>query len=694
MIGFSFLAPVFLIGAAAIAIPVLVHLTHRQSKDAVRFPSLMFLAKIPYRARRRQRIRHWPLFLMRSLALALLVAAFARPLLEDVAASAGALVSARELVILLDRSHSMAYGNRWERALAEGREIVGGMGADDRATLVLFGERAAAVSQSTSDRAALLAALDAAELGYEATRYGPALQLAREIVERADRPRKEVVLISDLQRTGWDDQQVIGLPEGAELTVVDLSEKEALNLSIASATATRSRTADREQAAVTAAVNNHGTAAIEGLSVRLLVDGQEVGVEKISLAPRSSGRVRFEPFNLPGRPLSGVVRAGDDALPEDNEFRFVIAKSDPVSVLMVGSGARSGTGNLYLRRALEIGTEPGFRLTERSLSQLTLADLGEQRVVILNDVSYPAGTLGRRLGEFVGNGGGLLMVLGRRSRPEGWPTEGLTLLPAKIGGTTDRSAMGGGTLSYVDYDHPGLELFQAPRSGDFSAARFFRYHRLELKDSARALASFDDRAALLAEMRHGQGTVIVWASGLENFWNDLPLQPVFLPLIQQLVNYLARYVEPRSWYRVGEVLDLSDGSLGGGAALSAAAELVVRRPSGERVLLRPERESHYLALDKPGFHEVRVAGGSGEPALTVAVNMDPLESDLAALDLEEIVGTLTYEGGESAGTPSPVQLSAEERERRQGLWWYLLVGAGILLLSETYVSNRLSRAGR
>ncbi len=694
MTGITFLAPAFLIGAAAIAVPILVHLTHRQRKDAIRFPSLMFLTKIPYRTHRRQRIRHWPLFLMRSLALVLLVTAFARPLLEDVGSAAGAMARARELVILLDRSHSMAYGDRWARAVSEARDIVGRVGPDDKATLVLFAERAVAVNQGTSDRTTLLAALDGAEVGYEATRYEPALQLAREIVERTDRPRSEVVLISDLQRTGWDDQQVTRLPEAADLVVVDLSEEAAVNLSVASATVSRSLTAGRERVVVTATVTNHGTNAVDELSARLLVDGEEVGVESISLEPYSSGRVQFEPFAVPGRPVRGVVVAGEDALPEDNSFRFVIAKNDPVPVLLVGPGARGGAANLYLRRALEIGTQPGLRLTERSRSQLALSDLGGQRVVILNDVPYPVGPLGRRLGEFVENGGGLLVLLGRRSQPGGWPAEGLELLPARIGGTTDRSATGGGTLSAIDYDHPGLKPFRAPRSGDFSAARFFRYHRLELKDFARSVARFDDGALFLAEVGHGEGRVIAWASGLENFWNDLPIQPVFLPLIQQLVNYLAAYVEPRSSYRVGEVVDLSERGSDSAEELAAAAQLVVQRPAGGRVLLRPESDSHFLTLDRPGFHEVRIAGAGNEPALTIAANADPSESDLTALDLEEVVGALTSAGGGAAGTAPALQLSAEERERRQGLWWYLLVGAGILLLGETYVSNRLSRAGR
>src|SRR5215212_8798275 len=99
----NFLAPAFFAGLAAIAIPVIIHLIHRERKVVVEFPSLMFLQRIPYRSVRRQKIRHLLLLLLRCIALALLIAAFARPFFaRRHAAITGS--GARELVVLLDRS--------------------------------------------------------------------------------------------------------------------------------------------------------------------------------------------------------------------------------------------------------------------------------------------------------------------------------------------------------------------------------------------------------------------------------------------------------------------------------------------------------------------------------------------------------------------------------------------------------------
>ena len=149
----NFLAPAFLAGLAAIAVPVIIHLIHRERRVVVEFPSLMFLQRIPYRSVRRQKLRHLLLLVLRCAALALLVAAFARPFFERHSAAI-TTSGAKEVVVLLDRSASMAYGDRWSRAQAAARKTVRALSGADRATLVLFDDDAIVASEpmATPDR--------------------------------------------------------------------------------------------------------------------------------------------------------------------------------------------------------------------------------------------------------------------------------------------------------------------------------------------------------------------------------------------------------------------------------------------------------------------------------------------------------------------------------------------------------------
>src|SRR5580704_1151945 len=104
----AFLTPAFLIGLAAISVPILIHLIQRERKEVVHFPSLMFLRKIPYQSVQRRKIHNWLLLLLRAAAILLLVAAFSRPFFtQDPTKVSAATSGAREVVILLDHSASM-----------------------------------------------------------------------------------------------------------------------------------------------------------------------------------------------------------------------------------------------------------------------------------------------------------------------------------------------------------------------------------------------------------------------------------------------------------------------------------------------------------------------------------------------------------------------------------------------------------
>jgi hypothetical protein len=220
----SFLAPLFAVGLAGLAIPILVHLVHKERKETTLFPSLMFLLRTPYQHSRRQRIRDWLRFLARAMVFFLLVAAFARPVIDRAPAAAAAAAGGdREVVILLDRSFSMRVGDRWSRAQAAARQAIDDLGPGDRGTVVLFADQARVVREERDGRAALRAAVDSSSPGDAATRYAPALILARRTLAESSRPNREVIVISDYQRSGWDVGEDARLASGTTVTPVDVA---------------------------------------------------------------------------------------------------------------------------------------------------------------------------------------------------------------------------------------------------------------------------------------------------------------------------------------------------------------------------------------------------------------------------------------------------------------------------------------
>jgi hypothetical protein len=703
----SFLAPAFLLGAFALAVPILIHLTHREKKDVVPFPSLMFLRKIPYRSVRRQRLRHLFLFALRCLALLLVALAFARPFFESSRASAASALGPREVVFLIDNSYSMGYEDRLSRARAEVEGRIQSLGGEDLGSVVVFSDRAEILNQPTSDKAALAAAVTGIQLSARATGFGPGLKLAKRILDESELTRKEVVLVSDFQRLGFEDEDDdVWLPGGTVLSPVDLSTAEAENLSLTSVSLERDEASGRERLTASARVTRKAPADGSPLASRisLEIDGRSLQTKPLELAPNTSATIGFDPVTVPAGEARGTIRIDEDALPQDNVYHFVLSPGQALSVLNLEEGVRRARRSFYLERALEIGDRPSFRIGSKVLSQLRPSDLAGTDVVILNDVASLAAGPAGLLTEFVKNGGGLVVVLGEASSGNSFVAGASELFPAALGGVIDRARDWGGTLSYLDYGSPVFEVFNAPHSGDFSGAKFFRYRAFDSAVSEGVLARYDDGVPALVERRLGSGRVLVWTSTLDTFWNDLARQPVFLPFMHQLVKHAASYAEASSWHTVGEVLDVDrylamvlEGESGDDAS-GRAFDLVVTAPSSRKIILPRTEQRALLPLEEQGFYDIRRAGTGGESSSSVAVNLDTAESDLSRLDPQELVASVTFRETGAPGSGGPGMEGAgdtrEAQEGRQGYWWFLLAGALLLLASETLLSNRLSMAAR
>ena len=115
-------------------------------------------------------------------------------------------------------------------------------------------------------------------------------------------------------------------------------------------------------------------------------------------------------------------------------------------------------------------------------------------------------------------------------------------------------------------------------------------------------------------------------------------------------------------------------------------------PSGTQVTVG-EGGAQAVELTEQGFYSVRLQGLGERRPFQVAVNLDPAESDLAALPPTEFVATATGRAAVTASGQSleNPEMTAEDIEKKQGIWWYLFAAGAVLLLSESVLANRLSK---
>jgi hypothetical protein len=279
-------------------------------------------------------------------------------------------------------------------------------------------------------------------------------------------------------------------------------------------------------------------------------------------------------------------------------------------------------------------------------------------------------------------------------------------LPASIGPTVDRTRGAAARLSGMDYGHAIFEPFRAPRSGDFSSARFYSYRTLGAAKDASVLARFDTGEPALVERAAGRGRVILYASTLDLNWNDLALKPMFLPFVHQLGRHLSGFKEQPPWLTIGQVLDIDAAEIAAGAtsgsAARAAAGRTILTPSGQRrdlpvaVAATPggtAPATAALELTEQGFYEIRGAGREPGPTIVAASNVSLAESNLDRMDPKELVAAVSG-NGTTGSTSGQDVLPDEAQELAQRVWWYLLFAGILLLIAETVLAHRYSRVAR
>jgi uncharacterized membrane protein len=676
----SFLNPIFLLGLAAVVAPIIVHLVRRTNARKVEFASLMFVRRIPQRTIRRRRLHNLLLLLMRCLALLLLVLAFARPYFSGAGAEAGK--NNRATVVLLDNSFSMRYGNRFDQAKTRARALINDTNGE-KVALITFGQGYDIVSRFTTEAAKVQSFVDSAQPSLGGTDYVQALRGAESLLKESGTKEQRVVLISDFQAAGWNQAEASArLSKDVKLMTFDVGESEAPNLAITDISAQPVLYQQKYSDKLAARVANFSDDDREAVRVEFQLNEHTVEKREIRIPARSSALVEFTGFNLSDGVNRGVILIDDaqDRLQVDNKFYFTLRRETQAKALVIEAAVRGRSESLYLQSALTTGENLPFTLTVKTAGAVNPGELGDYRVIILNDPGDISGALADSLKKFVEAGGGIVIAAGRHTEAETFNQALGDLSPATLGEAAEDRASPV-SMSEIKTDHPIFEIFR--QSGRLAMARVYGYHRSTPKEKSSVLARFEDGSPALVESSHGNGKVLLFTSTLDAAWNDLPLTPTYLPLVRQMARHLGER-EERAWHLLGQPFTAPAAKDGNLPAVDA--------PGGTRITERLQTASGDLIVNarEPGFYKLRYSDRSD----FAAVDLDGRESDLTKLDLNAFTAAVTGADNQTAQVASASSAGPDkaELESRQRVWWSLLIASLALFVTEAILARRTKMA--
>jgi hypothetical protein len=669
----AFLNPIFLFGALAAAVPVLVHLVRRTRAVKMPFPSLMFLRRIEQKTIRKRRLRNLLLLALRCAALLLLALAFARPYFTKNSAMASANQASR--VILVDGSYSMRYGEVFNRARQAARNLVNDAAPNEQIAVMLFAQGYDVMMPLKPAHAEALTTVDQLQPGLGSTDYLQAVQAAIAMLKDAG-GAKRIDLISDFQDTGWNRSATpVKLPADIKLMATDVAEPRPANLAVTEVKAEPVVYQQKYAGKLIARVNNFGGDDVSDATVDFKLNELTVERRQVKLDAGASQTVEFTDFNVPEGANRASVEISGDTFALDNKYLFTMKRENQTRVLVIDTASRGRSESFYLQQSLAAGENNQHALTVKTVGTVNPAELDAYRAVIINDATGINDVLQASLKTYVERGGGLVLAAGKHTEAGEFNRAFAGITPAQLGDIVQSRSYA--LMSQVKTDHPIFSPFS--RSGRLASTRIYGYHRATPNEGATTIAALDDGSPVIVEGLAGRGKVLLISTTLDTAWNDLPLTPMFLPLVRQILEYLGGS-QPPAAYTIGQVVTAppdADGSLP-----------AIDNPAGGRIDDARKNPTGELAFDATelGFYKYRYRNRTEH----AAVNLDTKDSDLTKLNVEEFIASITSQQADKSVPPitSP-RMAAEETEARQRLWLPLLVTALLLFIAEAVLARRI-----
>lgn len=552
-----FLNALLVAGSLAASIPLIIHLLNRSRFKVVDWGAMHLLESALKINSRRVQWQAWLLLLLRMLIPAVLAFCLARPVLTAWRTPAGG--NGHSVVIVVDNSLSMEAasddGSCLDKAIAEASAIVSRFGPSTETTILTAGGGVIdQTSGATMDSKRALRRLRDVRGGAGPAAIGEALSTGFARLAKAKQPRRHLILLSDFQRSQFDNlppESLGTLRDGApkdappiEVTFIPIRPKTLDNLSVqidrplGASVVTPSQTLE-----VRVAIRNHGRERIKGLPVVLSADGAALANKNVEVAGDSQVFLAFscQLQTLGSHVLSVAIdekaaRAAsgqtiESIVSSDDVSRWSVEVIEPVHVGIISSrAANSKTVDdaTFLNLALspyavsmsgsatseetagwaeaQAGADP-IQCEVVNPAAVTDQWLADKRAIALTNIAKLDDATADRLERFVRDGGMLMIWTGDAVQSkwynERWGTSSTAkLLPADYG-TISRPAdrpQAALKIQSQSYEHPALTFFNRSSNGRLDSIDFTTWFHLqragETKSEGQTTSSVNDRAVL------------------------------------------------------------------------------------------------------------------------------------------------------------------------------------------------------
>jgi len=638
----TFLSPLFFIGLAAIALPIIAHLITRKSGVLKSFPTVKFLISSQGDSASRSRIRDLILLLLRALIMVFIVLLFTKPAIFSFSAKLDN--NPLSLAIVIDNSFSMGFQDNFQSAKNQARDIIDTV-ADGSFVLVAPLVTEPEVDyQILEDKNELKKALESIKLSNSFTQNESRLQDIYTELQNSPIEDKKIILITDLQKNGWANEQF----DLNWLEVIDVSKISDPSNHAVSET---NLNLENKSVVVSSKISNFSNNSITQLLTTSRLEESEVK-ELVDIEPQDAVNVEVKLFTDPeNSPGIGSVQTTYDDLNIDDTRYYVFDRNSSSKILMIDGDPREDSRlseTYYLRSALETILEnTSTNLTILDNNSLFNEELSGYSMIFMANVGELTPRVANEIEEFVNNGGSVVIFLGNLIRAGSYNSLLKNILPGEL------QVLNEGHFTISD---SSSEIFSRDISSKSARISIEKLYKTIPSSESETLIHTSDNSPLLLGKNYGNGHIFMFTTSADTAWSNFSITPVFLPIIKNLMDIPGIEKNKSRHFIIGEPVNIE--------ASNRRTDTVLRDPAGHEFNL-DAGVTEFLQTYIPGVYTVTTGG---QFAYNFAVNINPDESDLRKISIPSVEKD---EGSEDGS----VMVFKE-------IWRYFLWGVIALFVSE------------
>ena len=645
-----------LLGLAAIAVPIILHLLARKPSNESPFPSFMFLKGMAARKTRRNNLRKWIVLFLRCLAIASLAAAFAMPFLPDFRAEHG-----EATVLLWDDSFSMTAKTHGKKLRSMAEKIAARASVSDPVMTGVVSERTKWSEKFfTGPREALSwLELNAANAGNSS--FDGALRQADARLKRLNAREKRIVIVTDNQLVPWRDVRLnTPLSPGVRLELAAPEKIMPHNAAIRSVTQKTPSGSGTRAAGLRINVENFSLRDFSG-ELSVAINGSEVHRRKVGLLANSDSSFETGIIITNGEKHStGLVELEvEDDIAADNRYYLALNPEPPPLILAT---SREKETFDYLAAALN----PAHSRKNADLQTLDDSTppgaLAAARMLIIRSDAILTPNMAENIGRAMESGARALVLLDGRNQTI------LRFLDSYGLSIRKTEAAGALRLGNVDFSHPVFRKLSEVKTGSLFDMLFFDPPGVAIRGEGAVVARFTDGSPAFIELDAERGKLFVFCAPLDRRRTSFVAHPLFLPFIRELEAYCREERgEDADQLEVSTIPAVIEGL----EKLTDAGGAAAPRVNGEAFV--PERPGCFIAAMKNGGTRV------------IAVNAPAAESDPMMVpedfNPEQLVSKEPAHD-ETSGIVYTVP------EHGRNFWRLMMALAALFLLGELCLANR------